>query len=362
MGLHIQDCWSRRETPEYPWPNRVGYFWLVAGAMRLTGDTSVNAGAALSAMASLLVLILTAWLGLKYLGGWTTAVALLFLATSPLDLAIAGRTWQDEVVAALTLIMLHLYIRALARPDRGVWPTLFFLVGAFALTVKETALLVLGAGTVGMLVGGRQSENRGRSAAWALGGAALAACAAAAWVVASTGGIEPMRKSYELWKLASVPNDYMRRYQMGGPEYYAIGLGILNAVPFALGLAGAVALALRAPFMRSRWSHPMAVGLLTSLAWLVVSYGLVACLHSQKNMRFLSVIFVPVFFLAASLVRSLLATLRERVATPVFAVTVMVVAVGLAASAVADLARFDHWFMVEEVPDLATPWFTSGGK
>src|SRR5262249_7304671 len=227
--------------------------------------------------------------------------------------------------------------------------------------VKETALLVLGAGTIGMLIATRRTEHRARSAAWVLGGALLAACAAAAWVVVSAGGIGPMRQSYELWKLASVPNEYMRRYQTGGPEYYIVGLGILNAVPFSLGLAGAVAVALGARLMRSGWSNPLAVPLLTSLAWLVLSCRLVACAYPPENMRFLSVIFVPVFILAAAFLRALLAAWAERASTPVFAATVAAVVVGLAASAAADLSRFDHWFFAKQVPDLATPWFTRRG-
>src|SRR5262249_1413241 len=218
--------------------------------------------------------------------------------------------------------------------------------------VKETALLVLGAGTIGMLIATRRTEHSARSAAWVLGGALLAACAAAAWVVVSAGGIGPIRQSYELWKLASVPNEYMRRYQTGGPEYYIVGLGILNAGPFSLGLAGAVAVG--AKFMRSGWSNPLAVPLLTSLAWLVLSCGLVACAYPQKNMRFLSVIFVPVFILAAAFVRALLAAWEERASTPVFAATVAAVVVGLAASAAADLSRFDPSFFAKQVPDLAT--------
>src|SRR5262245_64655523 len=108
MPAYIQDRWDHRETPEYPWPTRIGYFWLVAAAMALLGDTTVNAGAALSTWSSLAVLGLTAWLTLRRLGPWVASIALAFLATSPLDRAIAGRTWQDEVAAMLALLMVIL--------------------------------------------------------------------------------------------------------------------------------------------------------------------------------------------------------------------------------------------------------------
>ncbi|MGH7731996.1 MAG: ArnT family glycosyltransferase [Candidatus Eiseniibacteriota bacterium] len=362
MGMLIQTCWEGRGlSPEYPFPTRIGYYWLVTTAMIVTGETSADVAAAVSTGASLIVLVLTAWLGLRYLGTWTTVLALLFLATSPLDLAIARRAWQDEVVAMFSLVMVHAYIRAVARPERAGWPIAFFLVGAYALTIKETAILALGAGTVGMLIAARGSDHPARSAAWVLVGSVLATSVAGAWILLGSGGIESLRKSWELWKLVSVPNDYMRRYQMGGPGYYAIGLYILNATPFALGLAGAAALAVRARFIRSRWSHPGAAPLLAWLAWLVLSYGLVACVAPQKNMRFLSIIVVPTFVLAASLVRASLAALKERIPARVYRAVSVAVATGLVASAAADLARFHHWFIVRGIPDLATPWFTGGG-
>ncbi len=101
---------------------------------------------------------------------------------------------------------------------------------------------------------------------------------------------------------------------------------------------------------------------LASLAWLMLSCSPVACVYPQKNMRFLSVLFVPVFILAAAFLRSLLSAWKQRASSPIFAATVAVVVVGVTASAAADLARFDHWFFAKEVPDLATPWFTRGGK
>jgi 4-amino-4-deoxy-L-arabinose transferase-like glycosyltransferase len=360
MGMLIQACWDgRARSPEYPFPTRIGYYGLVTAAMVLSGSTSVDVAAEVSTVASLAVFVLAAWLGLRYLGPWTTVLALLFLATSPLDLAIAGRAWQDEVVAFLALAMIHAYARSLEQPGRARWPILFFALGAYALTVKETAIIVLAAGTVGLLIAAWSSERRARTIAWTLGGSAIALGAAAAAVVIGSGGIEFARKSWELWKLVSVPNDYMRHYQMGGPRYYAIGLALLNAVPFALGLAAALALALRARFMRSGWTHPRAGALLASLAWLVISCGVVMCVASQKNMRFLSIIFVPIFLLASALVRAGMVALAPRIPARAYRVALVALALVLAASAVADVARFHQWFIVRGVPDLATPWFTA---
>jgi 4-amino-4-deoxy-L-arabinose transferase-like glycosyltransferase len=358
LPTFIQACWDDREKHEYPWPNRIGYFWLIATAMAVTGDTSVNAGAAVSTLASLLVLVLTGWLAIRFLDPWSATMALLFLATSPLDLVIAGRTWQDEVVALLALLMTHAYLRWVTRWECAGWAIAFFALGAYALTVKESAVLVLGAGTFGMLWAAWRSQRGARATALVAAGGLVAALVAGAIILWSSGGLEPVRKTYDMWKLVNVPNEYMRKYQMGSPAYYAVGLGILNAVPFALGLVSAILIALRAPFMRSPWRDRDAAALLGALGWFVLAYGFIACVYSQKNLRFLSPIYVPVFILAAALVRAAVAVLRRRLSANAFRVVLATVAVALAVSAAADLARFQHWFIDQEVPDLATPWFT----
>lgn len=358
MPAFIQECWDDREQGRYPWPTRVGYFWLIAASMRAFGDTSVNAGATLSSWASLGVLLLAGWLVMRRLGPWVTAITLLFLATSPLDRAIACRTWQDEVAALLVLVMLNAYVRFVERPARPAWAIAFFAAAAAALTVKETTAFVVGFGAVGMTAVAWHSGGGPRAAAFMVAGAALAAGAAGALVLATIGGVEPLRMCIELWKIASVPNEYMRQYQMGTPAYYAVGLGILNPVPFALGLVGAVAIAARTPIMRAPWAGPGSRHLLNTLAWLVLLFGAIACAYPQKNLRFLSIIFVPTYALAATLTVAVLEALKARLPVLLFRGAVAVVALGLCASAVADLLRYHHWFVVRAVPDLATPWFT----
>jgi 4-amino-4-deoxy-L-arabinose transferase-like glycosyltransferase len=354
----IQACWENRQTPEYPWPTRIGYFWLIAASMTATDDTSVNAGAAMSTLASLLVLVLTGWLAIRFLDAWSATIGLLFLATSPLDLAIAGRTWQDEVVALLAILMTHAYIRWVTRPERAQWAIAFFALGACALTVKENMVLVLAAGTFGMLWAAWRSGRGARAAALIVAGALAATLVAGGFIMWSSGGVEPLRKSYQLWTLVKVPNDYMRTYQMGSPAYYAVGLSILNAVPFALGLTSAILIAFRVPLMRSPWRGPEAATLLGALAWFVLAYGLIACVYSQKNLRFLSPIFAPVFVLAAALVRAVVVAIRGRLPANAFRGVVALAVAALVVSAAADLARFHHWFIEKKVPDLATPWFT----
>ena len=67
---------------------------------------------------------LTGIVALEFLGPWVAVMAMLFLAVSPLDLALARRAWQDDVMALLTLLMSWAFLRhaagvAVGRPRRS---------------------------------------------------------------------------------------------------------------------------------------------------------------------------------------------------------------------------------------------------
>jgi len=159
----------------YPSPLRVGYISLLVFTMRLTGDTSLLAGAYLSFLCSLAALCLIAMAAYRYLSATVAIVATLFYAVSPLDLTTYRRTWEESLIALLTIAMLTLAVRFAHASATQRWITLggFATVGFFALTVKETsglAFLLCAGGLVLHLI-----LQRDRYAA-----IATVACAAAA--------------------------------------------------------------------------------------------------------------------------------------------------------------------------------------
>ena len=344
---------------EYPWPNRVGYTCLIGLAMRLTGHRTVRTAEAVSTLASVLLVALTGLLGARFLGAWPAAIAMLFLAVSPLDLALARRAWQDDVTALVTLAMTAAFLFAATEPARRARAAAaaFFALSAWALLVKESTAIPFGLGTLGLAAIARARTGRLRPALGVLLAGAAAAAVAALVVTAVCGGWNGLLQTLARAREVNAPDDYMRRYQSGGIGYYLTGLGMLNAVPWLLGGAGALLAIARAPLLAGPAVPPRARAATLALAGYALGFCAVAFGYFSKNMRFLSPVFAPVYLLAGALVVAVLGRLRARVSRRAFAAAVAATALALAASAALDLRRFDHYFNEMQIQDLATPWF-----
>jgi hypothetical protein len=331
---------------------------LVGLAMRVSGQRTVQTPEAVSTISSVLMIALAGAIAARFLGGWAAAVALLFLAVSPLDLALARRAWQDDVMAFVTLLMFATALAAALRPRQRWWQVAFFVISAEALLVKESAVIPFGIGTLALAWRGWRSSGRWRGALPAVIGGALAMLAAGVALVTVSGGLETCRRVYQLAREATAPDDYMREYQSGGIGYYLTGLRILQPLPWLLGGVGALLALLRAPFLLRPWRHPAAGLVLFALALYVAGFAGVTFWYFSKNMRFLSPIYAPVALLAAATVVAAIEWLRPRVPRPAHVAIAALVVVGLLGAAFLDARRFDHYFNEIQIQDLATPWFT----
>ena len=359
---------NRDGDVEFPWPQRVGYTCLVALAVRASGDTTVHAAEGLSTVASVAATALTGVVAWEFIAPWVAPAAMLFMAVSPLDLALARRAWQDDVMALLTLLMAWAFLRHLARGGRGS-ALAFFALSAYALTVKESAVIPFGLGVAGLVLaawhrarrapteGGPPTEGRWRAPALMLLAGVAAALVAGGAIVGVAGGPAEFRHLMELAREALAPDKYLLEYQTGGVGYYVTGLTLLQPVPFMFGFAGALLAVVRAPFLSPAGTRPGARGALAALGWLTLVFGAVSFSYYSKNMRFLSPIYAPVFLLAAALLWGALARVRERASRRWALAATVALALALTGSAVRDALRFDHYFNEMQVQDLATPWF-----
>lgn len=348
---------NRGADVDYPWQQRIGFTCLIGLAMRVSGDSTVRTAEAVSTVSSVALVALTGVVASEFLGPWIAVVAMLFLAVSPLDLALSRRAWQDDVVALLTCLMVWAFLRHAARGGRAS-AVAFFAISAFTLLVKESAVIPFGLGTLGLvLVAGQRTRNWRQPSLMLVAGAATALVALGV-VVAVSGGWAELRQTIELSREANTPDDYMRQYQSGGVGYYLTGLWLLQPVPFLLGAIATALAVLRAPFLSSYAAQPRARGALVALGWLVAGFAAVAFGFSSKNMRFLSPIYAPVYLLAASLAWASVAFLHARAARRLAVAGIVTLAIAIAASAVLDARRFDHYFNELQIQDLATPWFT----
>jgi 4-amino-4-deoxy-L-arabinose transferase-like glycosyltransferase len=348
MYNHVPEAW------QYPSPTRVGSLWIGYGLAAVTGDASATNLARVSIAASILALILTAALAWTRFGPWAATMAVAFLACSPLDLAISRRAWQDAVLAVFTLATVFAYAGAIARPKRAAWWVAFFSIAGYTVLIKESAVMFLALGAVGLAYV-RWRDRRRLGEAWPPLAIAVGTLIVTLAVQAmACGGVAPLIEIYSRVFRSGAVNLYMRQNQMGGPELYGRGLAILQPVPFAFGAVAALLVAVRARFVLAPWSRT-GRDLLTSLAWLMIVFGGAALVYSQKNMRFLSPIYAPTFLLAGSLVWAVLVSLRDRAPAMAWRAAVGLVALGLVFSGYGEVRRFEHYFVDRGITDLVAP-------
>ena len=361
----VRDYETRPDMREFPSPTRVGHLWAMVLAMHLAGHASIQAAAAVSAVASGLILMLIAALGLPLLGPWPTAAALLLAVVSPLDRAMARRAWGDELLALCALVSIAALARYSARP-RAPWMALALAAAGYAILVKETGLALLLLVTLWLTVGGARAAGAGGALRALLAGA-FTLIAALGVLAIACGGLAPLRATFAGLVASGPLNAYMREYQSGGPGYYARGLLRVEPVTIALGALGAVMAAGWRLMPRAATAAAPDGGapeaarpgpICAAIAWLALGFVAMALAWPQKNLRFLSPIYAPLDLLAGAGVGWLLAAARQRLPAAAFRVLAGLVVAGLIAAALADQRRFVALFIRRGIPDLATPWFT----
>lgn len=343
---------------EYPWVHRAAFLSLVALAQVVSARHDPVAGELLSASCSVGMIALTGVLAWYLLSPWSAALAMLFLAVSPLDLALARRAWQDDVVAFATLAMIALLLAALARPPYRRYRIAFFVVSGMSLLVKESVVIPFGLGVLALAWDAWSRAREPRRAIPPLAWGALVLLLAAAAVVALCGGWGRARELLALTPEAWGPDVYLRDYQTGGIDYYVTGLRILQPVPWLLGTIAALLAVAGAPLLAGPWRAPSGGRALRVLGGYVLIFLAASCAYSSKNMRFLSPIYAAVAILAAALVVASAGWLRRRAPGPLWRGAVAATAALLLYAAYSDARRFDHYFNELQIQDLATPWFT----
>jgi len=335
-------------------PTRLGYLWLAVGAIGLTGVGSPETLALLSLVSSVVGLFLVMAIALEIGGAPCAALAILLLASSPLDLAIARRGWQDATQAAVTLGVAWAFVGAVRRPPGWVARAVCLALAAYSMLIKETGMVILALAITGLAWEAWPRSRR--DAAISVLAGALAGLAAVATLLA-VGGVENVVGAYRLLFSSATMNDYMRRYQMGGPGLYVTGLLLTQPVTASLAVVG-TALALARPrWLMAEGAADGARRALRGVAGFVLLYALVAAMYSQKNMRFLSPLFGLGCILAAALLLGAWARFAATLVAPARRMGAAVGWVLLLVHAALDVMRFWQGFVVRQIPDLATRWF-----
>jgi hypothetical protein len=332
----------------FPSPLRAGYLAVLVAFMRCTGDTSILAGAHLSFICDLALLLLVALMGYRQFSPTVAVVATLFLAVFPFDLTVYRRSWQESYIALLAMATVCL-CAFIARTQSGrLWGLAgFALLGFAALSTKENAgitFLLCAAGLTLYFI--LQRDNRS---------ALLTACSAALAVVAYLcvmsalfGGLSSFLHLEDL-TLHTPVNPYIQAYDSGPVWMFPAALFRTSPFLFLAVLTGFTVTVCRV----WRAGTPGSVGLPLGIALLTFSILLLELLTQHYAFRFAAPVYGSICLLAGIGVEAVLPVVRELLA-PLGRVTAWVVlGFALSLAALRDFNFAQENFLLPEIPDLA---------
>ncbi len=337
-----------RRNPQlwiYPSPTRIGYAYLVAGAMSLTGTRDESAGTYVSCLASILTLAVTMRLGLRFLGGWITVLAILFLAVFPPELVVARRCWTDASSGLAATAMLYLTLEIWSDTKR--WPlALLPVAGTAAVLIKETAVLVYAPCLLAALWSVLRRGRDARRASILLAGAVLWAAGAMTLLALSTGGPRvPFQIIVEQARL-NATNPYALEYCTGPGYLLLLAFARLSPVTFVLALLG----------MAQAWARPgtrdrVAAALLAGFT--VTSIAPYALVPHWLNLRYASASFAPLCLLASAALYQWFLLAKEKLSGGLFRWVAVGGAAAILIFAAADYRRFEQSYVRIPTPDLS---------
>ena len=219
-----QDHWI------YPPPTRVGFTFLIAAVMKVTGASAEHCGVWISFAFSLVTVLLTGLLGWRVFPKWIGLIAMAFVSVSPLDLTLARRLWQDSTVAAFTTLLFCFCFAAVRARHPRLWQVLFWVVGAWFLLVKESALIIYSLLALWLLFDAWKKGQSWRGLAGAAGVSGLVIVVSSAALIWISGGPREFFQVYPHMLQSLRGNEYVFLYQVGPWYSYPLGLWVLSPV------------------------------------------------------------------------------------------------------------------------------------
>jgi hypothetical protein len=338
---------------QYPPPTRVGYMFLVATVMRLTGVEDERAGAYLACAASILSLAMVIPIGLRFLGDWITVFALFFLAAFPAELVIARRCWQDSVLGLAAILLFYLTMQISAGPCD--WPRVVSVaaIGSASLLIKETSVLVYGpcliCATWNLAINQREFARAGVL----LGAAVVGALAVIALLANCTGGVTVPLTILNGAAHGNATLPYPLKYMTGPGYLLLLGFEALSPVTINLALLGLVTTILPVffPQVLESFRETRPVTILAALTMGFLTIFMVV--PHWLNLRYVSAVYAPVCLFASVAVWRLFLTARQNLRPILLGSLTIFGLVVIAASSAVDYQRFKTSFVRQGANDLS---------
>ena len=339
----------------YPPPTRLGYIYLVAGVMKLSGVSADRAAVSVSSVFSIGGFFVAAWLGLRFFDRWAVLVGLALLSVSPIELAIARRAWQDSVSGCIGLLLFYLCLEASISMRPKIWRICFWAAGAYYLTIKGSALVVYGLCTLWLVGSAWLQEGSLRKCFYLVVASALVGAASFAVLAWSSGGAFSVMETIQHSILARGWNKYGQQFQNGPWYWFFLGFLALSPITTLLCVAGIAMMILPKGAgvaslslgMRQRYAAWAIIYLIFTL---LIAATVPAAL---KNLRYVTILVGPCCLLSGLAVVYLLAFPRVKLPLWGYHFATCAVALGLGLACLTDYRRFERIFVRNQLDDLA---------
>jgi len=329
----------------YPPPIRAGYIYLLAWTMRATNTFDVQAGTYLSTICSIGSLCILALLGMRFFNRWVAVAALLLMSVSPMDLAIARRSWQDSALAFFVTVLVYCCCELTADPRRKAWYIPFWLIGSYCIIIKESGIVAYGLCVIWLLAVAALRERSFLKSVLLIIFTAAGTMLSVFVLGQVVGGFSHILEILKHVKDAMPTNTYAIDYQTG-PWYRILeGLWILTPAGVVLCSAGMTSL-----FSKLAAKNDIAKG----LAFFITAFLCITILTPYcQNIRYLSVIFVPFYLMCGFGVWSIISYLRPYFKGPAFGAAVAIIVCILIAVSVRDYKKFQRVFVETGIRDIS---------
>jgi len=331
----------------YPPPIRIGYTYLLAVIMKVVNIFDERAGTYLSILCSIGALFMLVLLGLRFFNRWVTVVALLLMSVSPMDLAIARRSWQDGVLAFAGLLLIYCCCELTADLRRKIWYIPFWLIGNWCIIIKESGIIVYGLCVIWLFAMVALKERSFIKSALLVMFTLLGISISVFILGHVVGGIPRILEILKHVKDAMPTNTYAIDYQTGPWFRILEGLWILTPAGFVLCIIGIAGV-----FLGDRHARQSIIA--KWLIFIIISFLFCTIVTTyMQNIRYLSVTFVPFYLICGAGLWYLISLVKDFLKGRVFYATIAITVLALALVSISDYQRFQRIFIKRGIRDIS---------
>lgn len=347
IKLLIREYNLNKELWIYPPPTRLGYLWLLASVMKITDSADEKVGAYVSSTFSIIALLLLIVCGLRFFNPWIALNALLFMSVSPMDLAIARRTWQDAMLGCVGLSLIYFCCELTRNTHKIIWYILFVIVGSYSILIKESGIFIYGLCMLWLLWVLFIKEKSYLKGFLLMIVSAAGAGISILTLAHAAGGIGPVIEVLTHVKEAMPTNIYAVEYQSGPWYHFLQGFWIIspvNAFLCVLGIAGAFP-----TFLPNNKNRNAIFGtIFFMLAFMTITIVTPYC----QNLRYVSVLFVPFYLMAGLGLWHIVSFTKVKTGNYFFYIAIAFI-IAIILTAARDYRNFKKIFLKAGIPDVS---------